>query len=125
MLKKLVLSALVFSVGALLAFYGVFLLSLTQDSIGIRLMGLAPAVLGVLLLACLLLAWRRPNPRMVSIANWASLAFVVLFLVGSFDHGIVSGFEFVTTFIIGSVLALVCWCLRALIRGGAAVSKTK
>jgi len=125
MLKKLILSALIFFVGALLAFYGIFLLSLTEDSIGDRLLGLAPAVLGVLLLVCLLLAWRRPSPRVFSIANWASAGFVVFFLIGSLDSGMVSGLEFAATFVIGSVLALVCWCLRTLVRGGAAVRMAK
>ncbi len=116
MLRRVLVSIPVTAAIALLGFIAASLLLSPDASTGVRLLSIAPGLLSVILLSCLIMSWARPTIRIVQIAIWSSAVFVVAFLLGSLDADSISGLELVTVIFFAAALALACWCLSVLSR---------
>jgi hypothetical protein len=118
MLQKALLSVPVIIVGLYDVLAGVVIVVIDLPmTLGSKLLGIASALLGLILLACLALAWRRPGRFVVLLATWSSAAFVAFAILHFIRLGIMS----VTVALaagagLGVVYALLCLSLSALVR---------
>lgn len=64
-----------------------------DDSVLLRVLGGLVAAYGIASLALIIAAWRAPSNKWPRIAAGASALFISVWVVGSFDSGMISGQE--------------------------------
>ena len=72
---------------------------------------------GLASLYLLVAAWRHPRVRLERIARWLASGFIVLWVVGSMDSGMISGLEWGAILVVAVMLipnyVAVCCALRS------------
>jgi hypothetical protein len=118
MMRKILLSLPVLLVGLYDVGGGVVIVLIDQPmTFGTRLLGIASALLGLVLLGCVIAAWYRPARSVVLVATWTCAAFVTITVLHFVHLGIMNmAAAFATGVGMGIVYALLCLCLRALLR---------
>jgi hypothetical protein len=117
------LKLLVSLVSVLLAFgfvvFGATALFSEEAPVLVRVFGACSVLHGVAAVALLIIGWRSPSRRWARLAAVLSTAFVVLWIVGSFDYGTMSGLEIAGVMVV-ALAATVNWYAVRLIVGEAA-----
>jgi len=86
------------------------------DSGFVRVFGIVVGAYAIAVTMLLLKAWRSPSPRLPRWAAVVVAGFVVLWVGGSFDRGILSGLEIVMLLLVGLAAALNWFAVRLIVR---------
>jgi len=95
--------------------YGLIMVLSSQISFGILGFSIFSMLYGVIGLCCLYLALRKIEKNIIKIFKYSSLVYLLIFVVASFDVGMISGQEFLLIVFIGMFLLLNWVSIKAII----------
>jgi len=108
LIKIIVLTIISSTISILFAIFGISLLFAKDVPILITLFALLTFLFGLSNLGILILAWKKQNIRVKKLSGYLAIGYLILFTIGSFDHGMFSSLE-VTGILFVGIILLVNW----------------
>ena len=108
LIKIITLTIISSIVSILFSIFGMGLFFAESIPMLIMLFALLTLLFGLSNLGILILAWKKQSIPVKKLSGYLAIGYLILFTIGSFDHGMISGHEVIGILFVGIIL-LVNW----------------